>query len=140
MTRKILTAQLREEIYNSPTSRGLFPKEQKRYREGSRGTAELLYVDQNIVSESKIRRKNLAMAWMNYKRAYYMVLQSWIINCLKMYKISQELINFIGKTMKTWRVELTAGGKSLGETKIQKGIFQGDALSPLLFINCHDAP
>ena len=36
--------------------------------------------------------------------------------------------------MKTWRVELTAGGRSITETKIQRGIFQGDALSPLLFI------
>ena len=36
--------------------------------------------------------------------------------------------------MKTWRVELTAGGRSLAEIKIQRGIFQGDALSPLLFI------
>ena len=36
--------------------------------------------------------------------------------------------------MKTWRVELIAGGRSLDETKIQRGIFQGDALSPLLFI------
>ena len=36
--------------------------------------------------------------------------------------------------MKTWRVELTAGGRRLAETKIQKGIFQGDAQSPLLFI------
>ena len=36
--------------------------------------------------------------------------------------------------MKTWRVELTAGGRSLAEAKIQRGIFQGDALSPLLFI------
>ena len=36
--------------------------------------------------------------------------------------------------MKTWRVDLTAGGRSLAETKIQRGIFQGDALSPLLFI------
>ena len=32
--------------------------------------------------------------------------------------------------MKAWRVELTAGGKSLDEAKIQRGIFQGDALSP----------
>ena len=36
--------------------------------------------------------------------------------------------------MKTWRVDLTAGGRSLAEAKIQRGIFQGDALSPLLFI------
>ena len=36
--------------------------------------------------------------------------------------------------MKTWRVELTAGGRSIAETKIQRGIFQGNAPSPLLFI------
>ena len=36
--------------------------------------------------------------------------------------------------MKNWRVELTSGGKSLPETKIQRGIFQGYALSPPLFI------
>ena len=51
-----------------------------------------------------------------------------------MYEISHEYINLIEKAMKTWRVESTAGGKSLAETKIQRGIFQGDALSSLLFI------
>ena len=131
---KILTAQIREKIYYSLISRGLFPNEQKGCRKGSRGTAELLYIDKHILNESKNRRKNLAMAWIDYKKAYDMVPQSWIINCLKMYKISHETINFIEKTMKNWRVELTAGGKGLAETKIQRGIFQGDALSPLLFI------
>ena len=63
-----------------------------------------------------------------------MVPYSWIINSLKIYKISDEVINFIDKTMKTWRVKLTAGGRKLAETNIQRGIFQGDALSPLLFI------
>ena len=46
----------------------------------------------------------------------------------------QNVINFIEQTMKTWRVELTAGGRSIAEAKIQRGIFQRDALSPLLFI------
>ena len=131
---KILTAQIREEIYYSLISCELFPDEQKGCQKGSRDTAELLYIDQHILNESKSRWKNLTMAWIDYKKAYDMVPQSWIINCLKMYKISRKIINFIEKSMKNWRVELTSVGKSLAETKIQRGIFQGDALSPLLFI------
>ena len=101
-------------------------------RKGSRGTAELLYIDKHILNESKKRRKNLAMARIDNKKAYNMAPQSRIM--YKMYKISHETINFIEKNIKNRRVELTAGGKSLVETKIQRKIFQGDALSPLLFI------
>ena len=117
---KILTTQIREKIYYSLISRGLFPDEQKGCRKGPRGTAELPYIDQYILKESKTRRKNLAMAWIDYKKAYDMVPHSWIINSLKMYKISHEVINFIEKTMKTRRVELTAGGRSLAEAKIKE--------------------
>ena len=85
---KILTVQIREEIYYSQTSRGLFLDEQKRCCKGSRGTTELLYIDQHILDESKTRRKNLAMAWIDYKMAYDILPHSWIIKSLKMYKIS----------------------------------------------------
>ena len=47
-----------------------------------------------------------------------------------MYKISNEVINLIEKTPENTE---TAGGKSLAEEKIQRGIFKGNALSPLLF-------
>ena len=97
---KILTTQIREEIYHSLTSRGLFPVEQKGCCKGSRGTAELLYIDKHILDESKTRRKNLAMAWINYKKAYDMVPHSWIIKSLKMYKISDEVIN---TSTKLWK-------------------------------------
>ena len=59
---KILTAQIRDEIYFSLTNRELFPEEQKGYRKGSKDTAELLYIDQHIVNEIKTSRKNLTMA------------------------------------------------------------------------------
>ena len=52
---KISTAQIKEEIYYSLISRRLFPDEQKGYRKRSRGTAELLYIDQHIINESKNR-------------------------------------------------------------------------------------
>ena len=51
-----------------------------------------------------------------------------------MYKIPEKIVPFIEKTMKTWRVELTAGGQSLAEVKIQRGIFLRDTQSPLLFV------
>ena len=63
-----------------------------------------------------------------------MVPQSWILHCLKIYKIPDQIVQFIEKTMQNWRVELKAGRKSLAEVKIQRGIFHGEALSPLLFV------
>ena len=126
---KILTANKGKDSFLSKKAR-IFPEELKRCRKGPWHTRELLYIDYHILNESKIRRQTRAMAWIDYKKVYYTVPQNWIINCLKIYKISDEVINFIEKTMKTWRVELTAGGKNLAETKIQRGIFQGDALSP----------
>ena len=36
--------------------------------------------------------------------------------------------------MKSWWVELTCGSETLRELPIKRGIFQGDVLSPLLFV------
>ena len=47
------------------------------------------------------------------KKAYDMVPQNWFSDSLKMYKISDQVKKFIENTMEKWRVELTAGGKSL---------------------------
>ena len=82
--------------------------------------------------QDKTEKSSYGLDWL--QKAYDMLPQSWILHCLKMYKISHEVINFIEQTMNTWRGKLTTGGRSIAETKIQRGIFQGDALSPLLFI------
>ena len=65
--------------------------------------------------------------WIDHKRPCK-------VDCLKMYKISDKIINFITEVMKTWKVELIAGGKTLTEVEIKRGIFQGGVLSQLLFI------
>ena len=75
-----------------------------------------------------MRGKNVAMAWIDYKKLIDMTPQRWI-DSLKMYQITDKIIKF----MKNWRVKLIARGKSLTKVKIQRGIFQGDVLSPLLF-------
>ena len=48
--------------------------------------------------------------------------------------LSKNVVNFLGKTMKSWRVELTCSAETLGEAPIKRGIFQGDVLLPMLFV------
>ena len=63
----------------------LFPEEQKGSQKWSRGIGEFLYNDQTILNKCKKRRKNLARAWIDNKKAYCMVPQRWIISSLKMH-------------------------------------------------------
>ena len=84
---------------------------------------ELLYIDQHIFKVSKTRRKKVAMAWTDYRKAYVMVTLTWITDCLKRYTISDKVIKFIMEAMKNWKVELTAGGENLTECEIHMGIF-----------------
>ena len=65
-----------EMIYYSLISHGLFPEEQKGRHKVTRGTDDLLYIDQHILNESKTRRKDVAMAWNDNKNAYDMVPKS----------------------------------------------------------------
>ena len=136
---KILTAQVREEIYYSLTSRRLFPEEQEGCRKGSRDTVELLYIDQHIWNESQTRRKNLPMAWIDYKRANDMVPQSWIINCLKMYKISHEVINFIDKNHENLESGIDSRRKKLSWSKDPKRYISKRCAFTVTIHNCHDA-
>ena len=63
-----------------------------------------------------------------------MIPHSWILECLEDLGVNKQLRQFLEESMKTWRVELTCGERMLGEVKIKRRIFQGDTLSPLLFV------
>ena len=76
------------------------------------------------------------MAWIDYKKAYGVVPHSWISECLEMFGIENNVQEFLNKSMKSWKLELNASGKTLGEVDSRRGIFQGDSLSPLLFVLC----
>ena len=40
----------------------------------------------------------------------------------------------IENSIKNWKVELTLGGETLSEVKVNRGMSQGDSVSPILFV------
>ena len=61
---------------------------------------------------------NLSVAWIGYKKDYDMVPHTWILQCLKIIKVTDNTRNVTKKSMKNWQVELTSGEETLDQVKI----------------------
>ena len=106
---------------------------QKGIGKNTRGAKHQLLVDRTVARDCRMRNTNLSTAWIDYKKAYDSMPHTWIIECLEMYNINRTLRAFIGNSMRLWKTTLEANGKPLAKVSIKCGIYQGDALSPLLF-------
>ena len=114
----------------------LLLNEQKGCKSKSRGIKYQLLIDKTVLKDSRKRHTNLAMAWIDYKTAYDFGPQSWIKECVELMGIVENVREFLVKCMKQWILSLTSNGKELRDVKINRGIFQGDSLSQLLFVLC----
>ena len=133
-TWKLLTSILSEELYEHLDKNKLMPIEQKGCRKASRGTKDQLLIDKMVLRNCKRRHVNLYTTWIDYKKAYDSVPHSWILKCLDLVKINGTIIQFLKKSMGVWKTQLTINNEVIGDCNIRRGIFQGDSLSPLLFI------
>ena len=126
-----MTGLIADQIYAHLDQEKLLPKEEKGCRKGSKGTNDLLYIERAVIKEVKFRNKNLAMAWIDYKNAYNMGPHSWIID---LFGVAENMKSVLMNSMKKWKVMLCSGNPELGEVEIKRDIFQGDSLSPLVFV------
>lgn len=131
---KLLTGIFAEKIYDHLLMNNLLPDEQKGCRKNSRGTKDQLLIDKAVLREARMKKRWLAIAWIDYRKAYDMLPHSWILETLGMMKVAKNVETMLRGSMPKWTTELTSNGEMLGEVGIRRGIFQGDSLSPLLFV------
>ena len=130
---KLLTGVIADQIYAQLDQEKLLPEEQKGCRKGPRGTNDLLYIDRAVIKEVKSRNKNLAMASIDYKKAY-IVPHSWIIECLDLLGVAENIKSLLVNSMEKWKVMLCSGNSELDEVEIKRHIFKGDSSFPLIFV------
>ena len=63
-----------------------------------------------------------------------MVPHSWMIECLDLFGVAQNIKSLLVNSMEKWMVMLYSGNAVLDEVEIKRGIFQGDSLSTLVFV------
>ena len=131
---KVLTSMISDNIYRHLEDNNLIGEEQKGCRRGYKGAKDHLMLDKAILRHCKRRRTNLAMGWIDYQKAYDLVPHSWILETMRMVGVSKNIICMLKSSMTRWNTCLEAGGQQLASVDIKRGIFQGDSLSPLLFI------
>lgn len=101
------------------------------------GCKEQLTIDSVVLKYTQLKRKDLFVTYIDYKKAFDSIPHSLLIQVLEIYKINPLIINFLKKTMAQWRTTITLRTADseivTDEIPIRRGIFQGDSFSPLWF-------
>ena len=102
------------------------------------GCIEQLLLNKSILNEVKQKKRNLITIWLDYQKAFDSIPHDWMIQSLRLAKIPEKLIAAIETLTKQWAtmVELHGNQSSITSDVINfsNGIFQGDSISVLLFI------
>ena len=134
---KILSSIVTQKVTQHIETENVLTEEQKGCRKGSQGCKEHLIIDMVVASQAKKRKRNLAVSWIDYQKAFDSVPHTWLLKILSIYKIHPKLISLLETLMNSWstKLKLRNGNETckLNQIPIRRGIFQGDTFSPIWF-------
>ena len=113
----------------------ILPDEQKALRKGHRGCHDALMIDSMIVESAMVNKSELSVAWVDYQKAYDRVPHGWLLTVLRAINAPRNVRKCVRRLMRKWVTVFSVGRRKIVRVEItlKRGLFQGDALSPLLF-------
>ena len=60
------------------------------------------------------------MVWIDYRKAYHIIPNSWILQSLELLQVSENIAEFIRKSMKNYNTDLTSCGEYLSNILISE--------------------
>ncbi|KAF7684153.1 Retrovirus-related Pol polyprotein from type-1 retrotransposable element R2 [Astathelohania contejeani] len=81
---------------------------------------------------------SLKATWIDVKKAFDSVDHEYLMAYIFKLGLLKWITCFLKEIISKWNLEVKAGLKTIFSKKIERGILQGDSLSPLLFVLCID--
>lgn len=134
---KLLTSAVNAILLPRVIDQNLLPTEQRALRPGVWGTMDCLIADEVINRYMKARGEKLYTAWIDYQKAFDSVPHTLILWLLRTIGANPRIQALIETLMPKWKTVYSLrtpdGYISTEPIVLQRGVFQGDTLSVLLF-------
>eukprot|EP00112_Aurelia_sp_Birch-Aquarium-sp1_P019456 Seg4816.3 transcript_id=Seg4816.3/GoldUCD/mRNA.D3Y31 product="Retrovirus-related Pol polyprotein from type-1 retrotransposable element R2" protein_id=Seg4816.3/GoldUCD/D3Y31 len=134
---KAMTAVVARDLGEHCVLEDVLPVEQRSMQKGAWGTIDCLLMDESATKLAKARNQRLSTAWIDYRKDFDMVPHGHLKMVLRTIGAPMYIRKFIDTVIPLWktRFRLTHGKRQIvtRALPLKRGLFQGDALSPLLF-------
>ena len=95
------------------------------------GAKEQMLINKTINYGNK---NSLKSSWFDVRKAYDSLDHKYLLECLSNINIPEHIVQFISRMLKKQKCELFLNRESIGTIELERGIIQGDAISPILFV------
>ncbi|TBU13241.1 reverse transcriptase [Hamiltosporidium tvaerminnensis] len=129
LTTKCVTKVVQLEVER----RGLLAENQLGAVRGGQGAKEQALLN---IALNKEYGNNLKATWIDVKNAYGSIDHAYLTQCIENLNLPDRFLKFIKVIISKWKIDISVGPEKIMSKKIDRGILQGDSLSPLLFVLC----
>ena len=134
---KVLTSVLRNRTFNFVCSNGFIESEiQKGFWPGISGTIEHTELLSYIINHARIKQRSLIITLIDLKNAFGEVHHRLLRTVLAAHHIPEELICLIENLYTDFSISVVTKEFITKPIPVERGVLQGDCLSPLLFNLC----
>ena len=123
MTHKILADRISKAVTLNPRQKAFVPVD---------GCAENVNVLDNIIQYTRKHHKNLSLLGIDLAKAFDTISHHSIKRVLKRFRVNKGMINYIMSSYSGYTT-INCGALKIPNVRLNRGVKQGDPLSPILF-------
>ena len=111
--------------------------DQRGGKDGCSGTLNNLLLDDMVLKDAQMNKKNLCCAWIDVKKAYDSLSHSWIKKVLEIHRVPTKIKDIISLIIDAWNITLVVPTENedidTNPVNVTNGVLQGDVMSGTLF-------